>query len=394
MYPRMQDSEKEPMLNNAERQQVNAALEAILATDKFEAAPQMSAFLRYVVEQAANGRQNRIKAFTVAVDALGKPDNFDPQNDPVVRVLAGRLRASLSAYNDENPDAALMITMKPGSYVPAFLAPQSIRDNAFGNGSTLAANGNSSDALDIDLSKADDTTDQNSQTDESAAQISNTESKHEKDVFATGSNFGLKEKTPVGSGDSQPTGLFGNLVTMISGAPKRAFALALIVAVAFAYIQKRENFNAEPDIQAATGAATASGSARCRPYAPSVLISAVDQGIALENNLNALVSGVISESEEVDVYRILDEERDTIFWPEDYILTLKTLDLPDETRVNMQLMEATTGRIVHSEAVALNELATEQITQQELGKLINAARLIVSESGPLLKDYAAKEVTR
>jgi len=33
------------------------------------------------------------QAYTIAADALGRDSNFDPQNDPIVRVEAGRLRA-------------------------------------------------------------------------------------------------------------------------------------------------------------------------------------------------------------------------------------------------------------------------------------------------------------
>jgi hypothetical protein len=75
--------------------QIIGALNAVLESDKFTAAPQMSAFLKYVVEQAASGNMTRIKAYTVAIDALGKPDSFDPQNDPVVRVLAGVFNRSV-----------------------------------------------------------------------------------------------------------------------------------------------------------------------------------------------------------------------------------------------------------------------------------------------------------
>jgi hypothetical protein len=81
----------------------------------------MSAFLRYVVEQTLIGNTRRIKAFTVGIEALGKPASFDPQTDPSVRVLAKRLRSSLETYYLQNPDTLVFIEMKPGSYVPKFL---------------------------------------------------------------------------------------------------------------------------------------------------------------------------------------------------------------------------------------------------------------------------------
>lgn len=102
-------------------QEVTNALDGILTTDKFLASPQMSAFLRYVVEQTLIGNTRRIKAFTVGIEALGKPASFDPQTDPSVRVLAKRLRSSLDTYYSQNPDTKVFIEMKPGSYVPKFL---------------------------------------------------------------------------------------------------------------------------------------------------------------------------------------------------------------------------------------------------------------------------------
>lgn len=101
--------------------EVKNALDDILTTDKFLASPQMSAFLRYVVEQTLIGNTRRIKAFTVGIEALGKPASFDPQTDPSVRVLAKRLRSSLDTYYAQNPETKLFIEMKPGSYVPKFL---------------------------------------------------------------------------------------------------------------------------------------------------------------------------------------------------------------------------------------------------------------------------------
>lgn len=127
------------MMNQAAEQQpsariensaVTSALNAILSTDKFSASPQMSAFLRYVVEQTLLGNTRRIKAFTVGIEALGKPPTFDPQTDPSVRVLAKRLRSSLDVYYEQNPNTPIFIEMKPGSYVPKFLLRSDMQQRA------------------------------------------------------------------------------------------------------------------------------------------------------------------------------------------------------------------------------------------------------------------------
>lgn len=392
----MHGSESDPALNDAERQKVDDALEAILATEKFEAAPQMSAFLRYVVEQAAQGHQNRIKAFTVAVDALGKPDSFDPQNDPVVRVLAGRLRAALSAYNDENPNAALIIKMTPGSYVPTFVHRHTVEEQSDVIPRTLSPTGSPTPLENNDTGKTTSIDvsahTENVVTQDSVDQPDNGPHSALSDVLldnVDSVDHETSHRTP-------PTvGLLDKLSELLTQTPKLALGAALIAAVAVAFVQNKGRISSEPNMQAATISGNERGAivVRSRPTSPTVFISAIDQGNVLENSLNAVVSGVISESEQIRVYRILDIERETNFWPEDYILTLTTLDLPDETRISLQLMEAATGRIVHSEAVGLNERAFEQLTQEELTQIIDTARAIVREEGPLVRDYSAKQTS-
>lgn len=100
---------------------INNALNNILSDDKFRASPKMSAFLDYVVQETLSGKSDRIKAYSVAVDALGKPADFDPQCDPSVRVLANRLRATLENYYTTNPEQSLFIKLYRGSYVPHFI---------------------------------------------------------------------------------------------------------------------------------------------------------------------------------------------------------------------------------------------------------------------------------
>jgi len=117
---------------------VTAALNAILAVDKFSASPQMSAFLKYVVEQTLLGHTRRIKAFTVGLEALGKSASFDPQTDPSVRVLAKRLRSSLDTYYQQHPDTPIIIEMKPGSYVPKFLVRGTAQVQHTGTLTTIA----------------------------------------------------------------------------------------------------------------------------------------------------------------------------------------------------------------------------------------------------------------
>ena len=99
---------------------IEAELNRLLGEKRFAGAPQLSRFLRYVVTETLEGRGERIKAYTVGVDALGKPYTFDAQNDPSVRVLALRLRKTLVAMYDSDQTRHAIVSFKVGNYTPEF----------------------------------------------------------------------------------------------------------------------------------------------------------------------------------------------------------------------------------------------------------------------------------
>ncbi len=117
-----------------EEQEILNAIDQVKAHRIFNRSPLMCAFLSYVALETIQGRESRISAYSVAVDALGKPTDFDPQMDPSVRVLAKRLRDSLTRYYNEATDYKLCVVLKPGSYVPSFRRIEPCSD------STIASN--------------------------------------------------------------------------------------------------------------------------------------------------------------------------------------------------------------------------------------------------------------
>lgn len=101
--------------------ETRAALTRVLASGGLTAAPNLAAFLRYVVEETLAGRGDRLKAYTIAVAALDRAENFDPNDNPLVRVQARRLRAALTRYYEtEGVDDPVLIDLPIGSYVPRF----------------------------------------------------------------------------------------------------------------------------------------------------------------------------------------------------------------------------------------------------------------------------------
>lgn len=101
--------------------EVLQALERVLEAAAFARSPRLKAFLSYIVTQTLAGHADRIKGYTVAVEALGHGADHDPQTDPTVRVLACRLRQALALYYS-GPGAGdtIRIDVPKGGYVPAF----------------------------------------------------------------------------------------------------------------------------------------------------------------------------------------------------------------------------------------------------------------------------------
>jgi hypothetical protein len=100
---------------------IRAALERVIANAALRDSRQLTAFLRFVVEATLRGESHRIKGYTIAIEALGKGENFDPQTDPIVRITAGRLRRALEQYyTADGATDSVVIDIPRGHYVPTF----------------------------------------------------------------------------------------------------------------------------------------------------------------------------------------------------------------------------------------------------------------------------------
>ena len=100
---------------------VRQELERVLASPDFVASDRLKKFLRFVVEETLAGRADRLHAYPIALEVLGRDASFDPQTDPVVRMEAGRLRRRLERYylraGQTDP---VRIDIPKGGYAPTF----------------------------------------------------------------------------------------------------------------------------------------------------------------------------------------------------------------------------------------------------------------------------------
>jgi len=100
---------------------IRAALDDVLGWPEMARSPQLAQFLRYIVDARLDGREAAIKAYSIAVDVFGRPPDFDPQSDPIVRVQARRLRTLLDQYyEDGRMPHGVRIRLPVGRYVPEF----------------------------------------------------------------------------------------------------------------------------------------------------------------------------------------------------------------------------------------------------------------------------------
>lgn len=99
---------------------VREQLHCLLQSQDLHVSPRLKSLLVYLVEETLNGRAGNIKAYTIAVEALGRNENFNPNLDPIVRVEAGKLRRQLELYYLLNPNDPVHIVIPLGGYVPVF----------------------------------------------------------------------------------------------------------------------------------------------------------------------------------------------------------------------------------------------------------------------------------
>lgn len=108
-------------MNNIPREAATEQLHRILSSAYFQRCPALGHFLRFIVHETIHGRGRDLKEYTIAVSALKKSPDFDPQVDSIVRIHAGRLRRALKEYYEEHGlNDPVVITVPKGSYVPVF----------------------------------------------------------------------------------------------------------------------------------------------------------------------------------------------------------------------------------------------------------------------------------
>ena len=95
--------------------------ERIVATQSFARSAFLTNFLLYVCDRKLRGHEDEITEYQIGIQALGRPENYNPGEDNIVRNYARMLRKRLEDYfEDEGRDEPVRIVIPRGQYVPSF----------------------------------------------------------------------------------------------------------------------------------------------------------------------------------------------------------------------------------------------------------------------------------
>jgi hypothetical protein len=82
----------------------------------------LAQMLKFICEKHFEGQASQITEYAVAVEALGRRSDFNPQSDTIVRVTAHMLRKRLQeVYEGEGAARPVHILIPPGQYAPSFV---------------------------------------------------------------------------------------------------------------------------------------------------------------------------------------------------------------------------------------------------------------------------------
>lgn len=97
-------------------------MRTVLAARRFRQSSQLGKLLRYLCSRVLADEADRVTEYTIAVDVLGKAEDFKEGKDAIVRVEVHRLRKRLAEYYEEEGAAhRVHIVIPPGNYAPQFL---------------------------------------------------------------------------------------------------------------------------------------------------------------------------------------------------------------------------------------------------------------------------------
>lgn len=108
-------------------------VQRVLQSSAFRNAHTLQQLLQFLVAQAYSTDREKLKEYTIGVEAFSRPQDFDPKTDPIVRVQTHRLRQKLKEYYEtDGRHDPILIDIPKGHYLPTLgdLVPPAHKNGA------------------------------------------------------------------------------------------------------------------------------------------------------------------------------------------------------------------------------------------------------------------------
>ena len=101
--------------------QCQKQVQRILKSATFRNAVTLQQLFQFLTAKVFEGGAEALKEYTIGVEAFGRPQNFDPKTDTIVRVQIHRLRQKLMEYYDADGSRdPILVEIPKGHYLPSF----------------------------------------------------------------------------------------------------------------------------------------------------------------------------------------------------------------------------------------------------------------------------------
>jgi hypothetical protein len=107
-------------VSHADAVRIREALRDVLDSAPFRGSRQCQLFLTYVVERTLAGENDLLRERVIGAEVFGRTPDYEPGDDPVVRVRASEVRKRLAQYYQTYSDGVVRIDIPPGSYKAIF----------------------------------------------------------------------------------------------------------------------------------------------------------------------------------------------------------------------------------------------------------------------------------
>ena len=100
---------------------IREEIDRLIQSKTFQTSEAHRRLLQYLAERTLAGDADRLKEYTVGLEAFGKPPSYDPKHDSIVRLQVGRLRQKLAVYyqSEANGDP-VRVSLPKGAFKLVF----------------------------------------------------------------------------------------------------------------------------------------------------------------------------------------------------------------------------------------------------------------------------------